>query len=74
MILGKKIVFTLDVLRIDDYTFLDRAHLLALRFVKMTYAFRAFIRINFIDFFALINCIIRAFRLADVTVNAFVGN
>ncbi len=51
-----------------------RAHFHALRGVVMTHAFRALVRRYFVDFLALVYRVIRAFRLAYVAVDTFVGN
>lgn len=52
----------------------DGAYLLALRFIEMAHALGAFIGIDFVDFRAHIDCVIRALGLADVAVDAFVGD
>jgi len=50
------------------------ADLLALRLVVMADALRAQIGIDFVNFLPLRNSIVRAFRLAHVAVDAFIGN
>ena len=50
------------------------ADLHALWSIEVTYAFSAQIRIDLVDFLALINCGIRAFRFAHIAVNTFIGN
>jgi len=52
----------------------DRAHLLALRLVEMTDALGAFVGVDLIDLFALVDGAVGALRFADVAVDAFVGN
>jgi len=51
-----------------------RADVDALRFVKMTYALGAELRVDLINLFPLINRPVRTFGFADVTVDAFIGN
>ena len=51
-----------------------RAHLHALRLVKVAHAFRAFVRVNLVDFRAKVDGLVRAFRLAHIAIDAFVGN
>ena len=63
----------LDVLRIDRDA-RHRADLHALRFVKMADAFGAFFGVDLIDLLAQINRFVRAFGLADVAVDALVGD
>ena len=46
----------------------------ALGLVEMTDTFGTTIRIDLIIQFTLIDCVIRAFGLADIAVDAFVGN
>lgn len=73
MNLGLKLLFGLDPLRIG----LDAGHRadhLALRLIKMAHTLGAASRIDFIDLFAEINRIIRACRLADIAVNALIGD
>jgi len=53
---------------------LYRAHLNALRLVEVANALGAAGRIDFVDFFAGSNRVIRAFRLANVAIDALVGN
>jgi hypothetical protein len=52
----------------------DRTHFHALGFVMMAYAFGAQFRIDDINVFALGDSAIGAFRLADITVDAFIIN
>ena len=52
----------------------DRTDLLALRLVEVAHAFGAATGVYDVDFIACGDRIIGTFRLADVTVNAFVGN
>lgn len=68
-----QLIFGFDEFRIKRDT-VDRTHLLTLRLVKMTDAFRAFRRINLVNFYALIDGAIRALGFANVTVDAFVGD
>ena len=51
-----------------------RANLHALRLVKVAHAFGAFVGINFIDFRAEKNRLVRAFGLAHIAIDAFVSN
>ena len=53
---------------------LHRAHLLALGFVEMPDAFGAFFWIDFVDFQTHVNRAVRAFGLAHVAINTFIGN
>ena len=51
-----------------------RTHFNALWFVEMADTFGTTIRIDLIIQFTLIDCVIRAFGFADITIDAFVGN
>jgi hypothetical protein len=62
-----------NVLRVDRNA-RHGAHLYALRLIKMAYTFRAFGRVDLVDVFAQIDSLVRAFGLAHIAVNAFVGN
>ena len=73
MVLLPQCVACFDELRVDGNAGY-RAHLHALGLIKMAYAFSAFVRVDFINFFAQINCLVRALGLAHVAVDAFVGN
>jgi hypothetical protein len=53
---------------------IDRAHLPALRFIEMTDTFGAFGRIDHVDFRPHRDCVVRALGLADVAIDALVGN
>jgi hypothetical protein len=57
-----------------DQDAIDWAHLLALRLVVVAYALRAQIRVDLVNFLALIDRGVRALGLAHVTINALVGN
>ena len=59
---------------VDGMDAIDGANLLALGFVKMPNAFGAAIWVNFVNTVALINCLVWAFGLTDVTVNTFVSD
>ena len=50
------------------------ADLHALGLVKVAYAFGAFVRVNLVNLRAHVDGLVGAFGLADVAVNAFVGN
>jgi hypothetical protein len=50
------------------------ANFSALGFVKMANALGAFVGINLVIFFAHVNGIVRAFGLAHIAIDAFVGN
>ena len=63
----------LDKLRVDRDTG-HRADLYALRFVEVANAFGAFAGVNLVDVFAHVNGLVRAFGLAHVAVDAFVGD
>ncbi len=63
----------LDAIGIDRNA-VDRADLAALRRVEMADAFGAFRRVDHVDLRALRDRLIRAFGLADVAVDAFVGD
>lgn len=52
----------------------DRTHLLTLRLIEMADAFGAFVRVDHVDFRAHRDCVVRALGLADVTIDALVGN
>ena len=52
----------------------DRANLHALGFVEMAHALGALGRVDFVDFLAQVDGLVRAFRFADITVDAFVGD
>jgi hypothetical protein len=51
-----------------------RAHIDTLRCLIVTHALSAEIGVNFIDFFALRNGAIGALGLANITIDAFVGD
>lgn len=53
---------------------INRTHFLALRRVEMADTFRAKIWVNHINLFALRNGTIRALWLANIAVDALVGN
>jgi hypothetical protein len=63
----------LHKLRVDRYAG-HRTHLNALGLIKVPHAFGAFMRINLVDFLSKIDRLIRAFRLTDIAVDAFIGN
>jgi hypothetical protein len=52
----------------------DRANLLALRFIVVADAFSALVRIDFVNFIALRDGIVRAFGFAYIAVDAVVGD
>lgn len=52
----------------------NRANILALRRIVMADAFGAFIGVYFVNFFALRDGVVRAFRLAHIAVNTIFGN
>jgi hypothetical protein len=51
-----------------------RADLHALRLVKMANAFGAFVGVDFVNLFAHINRLVRAFGLTHIAVDAFISN
>ena len=53
---------------------IHRTHFNALRGIKMADAFGAFVRINFVNFDALINCAVRALWLTNVAIDALIRN
>ena len=53
---------------------LHRADFDALRCIEMTNAFGAFHRVNLVIFDALVNGLVGAFRLADVAIDALIGD
>jgi hypothetical protein len=53
---------------------IDRANLDALRFVVVADALGAFVGVDFVNFSALENGLIRAFWFADVAIDTFIGN
>lgn len=53
---------------------LDRADFHALRGVKVTHAFGAFHRVNFINFDTLVNGFIRAFGFTHIAIDALFGD
>ena len=59
--------------RIDQNTF-DRADFYALGRLKVAHAFCAAGRINNVELLSLRDRFVRAFWLADITIDAFVGN
>jgi hypothetical protein len=63
----------LFVLGVERYA-VNWANFAALGFVKMANALGAFVGINLVIFFAHVNGIVRAFGLAHVTIDAFIGN
>ena len=62
-----------DVLRVDRNAS-HRTDLHALRLVKMAHALGAFVWVDFVDFLAKENRLVRALGLAHVAVDAFVGD
>jgi hypothetical protein len=64
--------FCLDALWINRNAG-HRAHLNALRFVKMPHAFRAFIGVNLINFWPQVDRLVGALRLTHVAIDALVG-
>lgn len=52
----------------------DRAHRLALRNIKVPHAFGATLWIDFIDHWPFVNGFIRADGLADIAIDALVGD
>ena len=63
----------LYVLGINRYAS-NRTHLYALGCVKVTDAFGAFSRVDFVYFCAQVDRLIRALGLAHIAINAFVGD
>jgi hypothetical protein len=61
------------MLRVDGNTS-HRTNLHTLRLVKMAHAFGAFGRVDFVNFFAQINRLVRALRLTHIAVDAFIGD
>ncbi len=57
-----------------EWDAIDRAHLLALRFIVMPYAFRAQVRVYLVDLLPLGDSVVWAHRLTNVAVDAFIGN
>ena len=51
-----------------------RAHLYTLGLIEMANAFSAFVRINLVDFRAHKDSAVRALRLANITVDALIGD
>ena len=77
--LGKEqILFTQHFLAFDHVGMwndaLDGTHFDALRLIKMTNAFGAKFCVDFVKLYALIDCIVWTFRLANVAVDALIGN
>jgi hypothetical protein len=73
MVFVKQLIFGFFVVRVFGNTF-HRADFGTLRFIEMTDAFSAFIRINFVYFGAHINGFIGADRFANIAIDAFVSN
>jgi hypothetical protein len=73
LILHQQLLAALDEIGVDGDT-ADRAELHTLRLIKVAHAFRAAVRVNLIDFCAHRDRLIRALWLADITVDAFVGD
>ena len=61
------------MIRIAGYTF-HRAYFHALRCIEMTDTFGTFHRIDLVNLYALVNCLVRALRLTDITVDALFGD
>ena len=68
-----KCLAILDELRVDGDTG-HRADLHALRLIKMTHAFGALVRVDLVDLGPQKNGLIRALGLADITIDALVGD
>jgi hypothetical protein len=62
-----------DVLRVQRNAG-HGADLHALRLVEMAHAFGAFVRVDLVNFLAQVDRLVGAFGLADVAVDAFVGD
>ena len=73
LILELQRVTAFDEVRIDGNA-VDRTYLPALRLIEMTDALRAFGRIDLVDLRPLRNGLVRAFGLAHIAVDAFVGD
>jgi hypothetical protein len=67
------LIARLDVIWIDRDA-AHRAHLHALRLSKVADAFSTAMRVDFVDLCAHRDGLIRALWLADITVDALVGN
>ena len=53
---------------------IDRAYFAALRYIKMSDTLRAFQWINFVNFDAERNCLVGTLGLADIAIDALIGN
>lgn len=52
----------------------DRAHFHTLGCIKMPHTLGALQRVDFIKLDTRINCLVRAFRFADIAVDALIGD
>jgi hypothetical protein len=71
--LGPQNVGPFDPLGVD-WDASHRAHLNALGFVKMTHAFRAFVRIDLVDLAAHVNGLVGALGFAHIAIDALIGD
>jgi hypothetical protein len=73
LILQHQLFLGLHHLRIQRDA-LHGAHLNALRLIKVTHAFGAFVRINFIDLLAKIDGLVGALGFTNITIDALTGD
>ena len=71
--LRMKFVLRFNKIDVEWYA-INRAYLHALGRIKMSHAFGTFVRVNFVNLDALKNGVVRAFRLANVAIDALVSN
>lgn len=69
-----QLFLVLYVLRIGNDGVIDRAHLLAGWGLVMPHAFGAAVGIDLINLIPHRNRLVRAFRLAHIAIDAFLGN
>src|SRR5690606_1535774 len=72
-VFGVQLFVRLTLVRIERNA-INRADLLALRLAEMTDTLGTKVGVDLVDLLPLIDRAVRAFRLADIAVDAFIGN
>jgi hypothetical protein len=72
MVLLKQLILGFDMLGINGNA-VNRTNLDTLTGFEMSDAFGAQLPVDFVDDFALIDCIVRAFRFANITIDAVIS-
>lgn len=72
-ILAQQLLVAFHVFGIERYA-IDRAYSTALRRIEMPHTLGAAQRVDFVDQFPRVNCLIGTHRLAHITIDALIGN